>query len=143
MFLFFNQDTSAHGPSRQKVSLKLDIKAPASKVWDIVSVNSILSSSEGSHLPINFNLSQNYPNPFNPTTIIKYSLPIDTQVKITIHNLLGKKIKTLVNDEQTSGIRAVVWNGTNYNNQKVSSGLYLYSIQTTKYVNTKKMILLK
>ena len=105
--------------------------------------NSVLSSSKEGQLPKNFKLSQNYPNPFNPTTLIKYSLPIDTQVKITIHNLLGKEIKTLVNEGQTSGIRTVKWNGTDFNNQKVSAGLYLYSIQTTKYVNTKKMILLK
>lgn len=116
--------------------------------WDYLTptpgyTNSLFPGSEQGQLPKNFKLFQNYPNPFNPITIIHYNLPFDTQVKITVYNLLGKEIKTLINDEQIAGHKTIKWTGTDYNNQKVSSGLYLYSIQTAKYVNTKKMILLK
>lgn len=94
-------------------------------------------------VPNHFELSQNYPNPFNPSTTIKYSIPIESKVNITIFNTLGQKVKTLLNEVQTSGFKTVIWNGENSNGNKVSSGIYFYKITTEQFTDTKKMILLK
>ena len=64
-------------------------------------------------------------------------------VKITIHDLMGKIVKTLVNEAQTAGYKSIQWNDTNNRNEPVSSGLYLYTIQVRQFRQTKKMVLLK
>tara|TARA_A100000164_G_scaffold220127_1_gene195387 strand:- start:1548 stop:2309 length:762 start_codon:yes stop_codon:yes gene_type:complete len=96
-----------------------------------------------SNLPKDFSLKQNYPNPFNPITSLKYDLPEDGLVNITIYNMMGKIIKTLVNGYQTAGFKSVQWNATNHKNEPVSAGLYLYTIQAEEFRQTKKMVLLK
>ena len=88
-------------------------------------------------------LLQNYPNPFNPITSIRYDLPNDGLVNITIHDMMGRIVKTLVNAPQTAGFKSVQWNTTNDRNEPVSSGLYLYTIQAGEFKQTKKMVLLK
>ncbi len=94
--------------------------------------------------PDNFELSQNYPNPFNPTTTIRYAIPSESKVTITVFNLLGQEIASLVNDVKSSGYHEVVFNAAN-----LSSGVYLYkinAISTTgskEFSSTKKLILLK
>jgi len=90
-----------------------------------------------------FVLKDNYPNPFNPLTLISYELPSDRLVNITIHDMMGKKVKTLVNGLQTAGYKSIKWDATNDRNEPVSAGLYLYTIQAREYRQTKKMILLK
>ncbi len=94
-------------------------------------------------LPEAFALSQNYPNPFNPETVIKYALPEDCQVELTVYNILGQKVKTLVDEHQSAGYRMVHWNGWDDEGNETPSGLYFYKIQTPKYSETKKMILLR
>jgi flagellar hook assembly protein FlgD len=94
-------------------------------------------------LPHAFSLSQNYPNPFNPETVIKYALPEDCHVELTIHNILGQKVMTLVNESQSAGYRMVHWNGRDDKGNEIASGLYFYKIETPKYSETKKMILLR
>ena len=84
-----------------------------------------------------------YPNPFNPVTSLNYDLPNDSMVKITVHNMMGRVVKTLVNNSQTAGFKSVQWNATNDKNEPVSAGLYLYTIQAGKFRQTKKMVLLK
>ena len=93
--------------------------------------------------PSAFSLQQNYPNPFNPTTSIGYGLSEDSHVILTIYNLLGQPIATLVNEQQSAGYREVVWNGTNDAGDKVVSGIYIYKITTDNYSATKRMVLLK
>ena len=88
-------------------------------------------------------LIENYPNPFNPKTTIQYSLPVDTFVKIEIYNMLGNKVKNLVNKYQTSGKNLINWDSTNNQGKAVSAGVYLYSLETKYFRTTKKMILLK
>ena len=90
-----------------------------------------------------FELKDNYPNPFNPLTLINYKLPTDGLVNITIYDMMGRKVKTLVNGSQTSGYKSVQWNATNDRNEPVSAGLYLYMIQAGDFRQTKKMVLLK
>ena len=84
-----------------------------------------------------------YPNPFNPVTSLSYDLPYNSVVKITVHDMMGRVVKTLVNDSQTAGFKSVQWNATNHKNEPVSAGLYLYTIQAGKFRQTKKMVLLK
>ncbi|MBK7631989.1 MAG: SBBP repeat-containing protein [Ignavibacteriales bacterium] len=89
-------------------------------------------------LPEKYSLHQNYPNPFNPSTVIKYQLPISSQVIIKVYDVLGKEVATLVNEEKPAGRYQVNWNASN-----LSSGIYFYKIQSGSFVETKKMILLK
>ena len=84
-----------------------------------------------------------YPNPFNPITSLSYDLPEEGLVNITIYDMMGRIVKTLVNGSQTAGFNSVQWNATNDRNEPVSAGLYLYTIQAGEFRQTKKMVLLK
>ena len=90
-----------------------------------------------------FTLHQNYPNPFNPVTTLRYDLPENGNVNITIYDMLGRQVKALINQNQYAGYRSVVWNATNNYGEPVSAGIYLYQIQAGEYMQTKKMVLLK
>ena len=99
-------------------------------------------------IPATFILKQNFPNPFNPTTTIAYALPIASTVNLRIFNILGEEITTLVDAEQPAGWNNIVWNGTNSNNARVSSGLYFYRLtaagfDATHFLQQRKMLLLK
>jgi hypothetical protein len=89
-------------------------------------------------IPREFDLNQNYPNPFNPTTVIEFALPVKSKVELSVYNLLGEKIITLVNEEKDAGNHQVLFNAIN-----LSSGIYFYKLQANDFVQTKKMILLK
>ncbi len=89
-------------------------------------------------LPAKYALNQNYPNPFNPSTKIDYELPQRSDVQITIYNILGKKMTTLVSETQEAGYKSVVWDASN-----VASGMYFYQIISEDFIQTKKMVLLK
>ena len=93
--------------------------------------------------PYKINLHQNYPNPFNPTTLIRYDLPVNEHVSINIHDLTVKRVKSLVNTNQDAGYRSINWNATSDLGQPVSAGMYIYTIQTGEFRQTKKMVLLK
>jgi hypothetical protein len=99
--------------------------------------------------PSDFTLAQNYPNPFNPSTTIKYSLPVDANVQLTVYNILGQKVIELVNAVKKSGFYTVQWNGRNEFSQMVATGMYIYRIQWKSLdgnlVKSKmrKMILIK
>jgi len=94
-------------------------------------------------LPQRFALEQNFPNPFNPSTTIRYELPEEAMVNVTIYDMMGRVVRTVVNMEQTAGFKSVRWNATNNAGQPVSAGLYLYTIQAGEFRQTKKMVLLK
>ena len=99
-------------------------------------------------LPINFALEQNYPNPFNPSTVIKYSLPQESRVKLSIYNALGEEVAVLVNDIITAGFHQTQWNGLNSTGNQVSSGIYFYRLETEgqsgqQFVDVKKMMMVK
>lgn len=94
-------------------------------------------------LPISFDISQNYPNPFNPTTLIEYSVPVSSPVKLEIYNVLGQKVRTLVDQFEVAGRYRVSWDGTNQANQDVASGVYLYKLTAGTQTITKKMLMLK
>lgn len=88
-------------------------------------------------------LSQNYPNPFNPTTTIQFSIPTNSDTELTIYNIKGQKIKTLLSDSLTKGAHSCIWNGQDSNGKVCSSGLYLYKLSTEQTSVTKRMILIK
>ena len=100
-------------------------------------------SLDGSMLPLEFALGQNYPNPFNPTTKIQYALANDAFVNISIYDLMGRSIKSLINIEQAAGFYEINWNATNNNGELVPAGMYFYMIQAGTFKSTKKMVLLK
>ena len=89
-------------------------------------------------LPTVYSLEQNFPNPFNPSTTIRYSLPSSANVKLSVYDLLGREIATLVNEEQSAGWKEVQWNAG-----RVSSGIYFYKLTTGSFVEVKKMMVLK
>ncbi len=93
---------------------------------------------ENDLIPIAFNLEQNYPNPFNPTTSIRFSVPEAANVRITINDILGREVESLVNEELSAGNYTVKFDAA-----KLSSGIYIYTLQAGKIVQTKKMMLLK
>ncbi|MCJ7457467.1 MAG: T9SS type A sorting domain-containing protein [candidate division Zixibacteria bacterium] len=94
-------------------------------------------------IPERFELFQNYPNPFNFGTLIKYALPQESEVKIVVYNLLGQKVRVLVNDIQEPGYYTISWNGKNERGEAVGSGIYFYRIQAGSFTKTAKMSLLK
>ena len=94
-------------------------------------------------LPNSFDLFQNYPNPFNPSTTIKYNLPKAGLVKVYIYNILGQKIRTLVNGVQPAGAYSMLWNGLSDAGIRVSSGVYIYRMEAPGFAKTMKMMLIK
>jgi len=89
-------------------------------------------------MPAQFSLEQNYPNPFNPSTTIRYAITEAGLVNLKVYNLLGQEVLTLVNEEQTSGVYEVTLNAKTF-----SSGIYFYTLTSGKFIDTKKMIMLK
>ncbi len=86
---------------------------------------------------------QNYPNPFNPETMIQYQLAQKSNVEIIIYNLLGEEIISLFHGLQEEGFHQVMWDGKNELGTHVSSGVSIYHIKTEKFVDSKKMLLLR
>jgi hypothetical protein len=89
-------------------------------------------------IPNQYILNQNYPNPFNPSTVISYSIPASSKVTLTVYDVLGKFITTLVNENQEAGSYLV-----NFNAAGLSNGMYFYNLQSDNFVKTNKMLLLK
>ena len=102
-----------------------------------------MSSENEALLPQEFALHQNYPNPFNPVTRIRYDLPENSMVNITVYDMLGREVNTLVNQVQDAGFKSIIWDATNDYGKSVSAGIYLYQIQAGDFMRTEKMVLLK
>jgi hypothetical protein len=99
--------------------------------------------AETKSVPARYSLSDNYPNPFNPSTTIKFTMPTSGRVKLSIFDLQGRLISTLVDEVYSVGRHEVIWKGRDNSNRSVSSGTYFYRITTKGFVETKKMLLLK
>ncbi len=112
-----------------------DLTIQKTTVTDVRDLNKLI--------PDKFAVYQNYPNPFNPSTVISYALPKSSKVKVIIYDMLGREVKTLVNNFESSGNHEVVWNGDNNYGQKVASGAYIFRVVAGNNIATKKMILLK
>ena len=94
-------------------------------------------------LPTEYSLSQNQPNPFNPSTDISFSLPKSGQVKLTVYNILGAEVATLVDEIRSAGVHRITWDGTDKSGNPVASGVYLYRLTAGDFAETKKMVLMK
>ncbi len=99
--------------------------------------------NDGFTIPKWVELSNNYPNPFNPTTTISFSIPKETMVKLSVYNIKGQKVATLVNETMSIGRHEIVWDGKNSLGKETGSGVYFYRLETSKKSITKKMLLLK
>ncbi len=119
------------------------ISVPADNGPLTLSIDVSNLSVEDEVIPDVFALHQNYPNPFNPVTTLRYDLPENGLVNIIIYDLLGREVKSLINQTQDAGFKSVIWNATNDFGKPVSAGVYLYQIQAGEFVQTKKMVLLK
>jgi len=93
---------------------------------------------EGEEVPVSFELYQNYPNPFNPTTSIKFALPKESQVKLSVYTILGQEVATLVNSVMPAGYHTV-----NFDASNLPSGMYIYKIDAGSFSQIKKMLLMK
>ena len=94
--------------------------------------------------PEQYRLAQNYPNPFNPNTTIEYAIPINRKVSVKVYNVNGQLVRTLVNNQMVNaGTHKVVWDGKNHLGNKVSTGMYLYSLEWAGAKKVKTMTLVK
>ncbi len=116
---------------------------PSNGPFTMTIKENVLSLNGDRQLPSAFNLQQNYPNPFNPVTSINYQLASDTHVTLTVYDIMGQKIRTVVSEDQSAGFRSVVWNGKDNYNNPVSSGVYFYRLHAGNYIQTRKMILMR
>jgi hypothetical protein len=149
--LIFNNDKQTIGqinPHKETdVKFVFDVKrnAPVNKT-DTVVIK--ISSSNGVNVskeflftylaPKDYKLAQNFPNPFNPSTTIQYQLPFDSQVNLKVYDILGKEVTTLINEQQPAGFKEITFNA-----QRFASGVYIYRLTAGKFVDTKKMMVLK
>ena len=117
--------------------------SPSNSGWESDWIQETEQPVLAAEIPEGFVLDQNYPNPFNPSTSIQYGLDKDTQVKLTIYNMLGQEVRTLVDGFQSAGFKSVSWDGRDALGQPVSAGVYLYKLQAGKEITTKKMIFAK
>ena len=106
---------------------------------EIIGLDNLHSEST----PSKFNLSPNYPNPFNPVTNISFELPRSSRVSITIYNMLGQEIRTLLKEDQEAGFHSVQWDGRNEAGIRVSTGVYICRMKAGNYVKSIKMLLLQ
>ncbi|HMQ68252.1 MAG TPA: T9SS type A sorting domain-containing protein [Ignavibacteria bacterium] len=102
-------------------------------------INAVVSGITNlSELVSSYELSQNYPNPFNPETNINFSIPLSSDVKLSVYNVSGQEVASLVNERLDAGTYKVDWNAVNF-----TSGIYYYTIRTENFVQTRKMLLIK
>ncbi len=117
---------------------------PMAEVVNIEVVRDLITGIGGQEqLPTTFAVSQNYPNPFNPTTTIKYQLPKASDVNLVIYNVLGQKVRTLLNKKIDAGYHEMVWDGLNDIGAQVATGIYIYRFEAGDFKQVKKMILMK
>ncbi|MDZ7721563.1 MAG: FlgD immunoglobulin-like domain containing protein [candidate division KSB1 bacterium] len=90
-----------------------------------------------------FKLFPNYPNPFNPETTLPFVLPDRMQIRITVHDITGRRVKTLLQGYQPAGHHHIVWDGTDRSGRKASSGIYFIRIQTKEWNQMQKVVLVK
>jgi hypothetical protein len=133
---FIDSDVE-NGETYYYILSAVDFNGNESEYTDATEVT-FLSIDDMSGIPAEFGLYQNYPNPFNPITTIRYDLPEQTSVYITIYDLLGRQIITLVNETQEAGYKSIIWDASG-----ISSGIYIYRINAGNFTQTRKLVLLK
>ncbi len=110
---------------------------------DFIPFAQLSATEEGTSIPSEFQLHQNFPNPFNPNTTIFYDVSKESNVKVTVFDLLGREVVTLVDQVEPAGSRSISWDGRDYTGNLVNAGVYIYQIEADAFIQTKKMVLLK
>jgi len=108
-------------------------------MFTIGSVTAVDSKSEA--IPDKFALLQNFPNPFNPETCIVYQIPTSSFVHLAIYNLLGEKVKQMVEEQKQPGEYSVIWDGKDDDGKRVSSGIYIYQLCVEEKVTFNRRLL--
>lgn len=108
-----------------------------------IGVTAAVKELEIGVIPQDYALEQNYPNPFNAGTVIRFMVPTDGNVKIDVYNILGRKVRTLVDEFRVAGTHQTDWDGHSDDGVEVSTGVYFYRITADRFTNTRKMVLLK
>jgi hypothetical protein len=109
----------------------------------ICPTGSAVEEEEGPSVPKDFRLDQNYPNPFNNETVIKFNLRKPAEVRLTIYNILGQKVRTLIDEHLNAGSQTLSWDGKDDKGNDLSSGVYLYRLRAGEMSETKRLVLLK
>ena len=151
IYAFMDQSALSHWSDESEITGEWGIGAcagmycvpPSNGPFTLTIIEKVLSLDGDKQLPTAFNLQQNYPNPFNPVTSINYQLASDAHVTLTVYDIMGQKIRTVVNEHQSAGFRAAIWDGKDDYNNSVSSGVYLYRLHADNYIQTRKMILMR
>ncbi len=140
---FMYVDDKSYGSFIQSegANLGAEIKLAAIDI-DITDLPSNVKDTVTAFKPVGM-LAQNYPNPFNPTTNIKFNVPTASKVNLSIYNVKGQLVKTLVNDTFVAGEHSVTWNGVDNNNNSVASGVYFYKLDANGSTEMRKMLLMK
>jgi len=114
--------------------------------WFVDDVSLSLPTSVGDEereIPARFALNQNYPNPFNPATTFEFEVPVASKIRLTVYNLLGEAVRTLLDAPAEAGIHRATWDGKDDAGRSVVSGVYFYRMEAGDFVGTRKMVLLK
>ncbi len=111
--------------------------------WGWAQIVSPTGVDQTLEVPYEYRLSNAYPNPFNPVANLQYEVPEATEVKLTIYNLMGQEVRTLVNDMAQPGVHNIQWNTLDNKGRAVASGVYLYRLETAEFTQTMKMTLLR
>jgi len=119
--------------------LSANVNYTETKFTDIITS----SDEKQAYIPDEFVLYQNYPNPFNPSTTIQYDLPVSTNVQLKIYDILGREVRTIINEFQQPGKKTYQWDGKDNRGSIASSGVYFYQLQASEFLQTKKLMLLK
>ncbi|MBL7074320.1 T9SS type A sorting domain-containing protein [candidate division KSB1 bacterium] len=139
----FGDDTvQRFNPQNDSVLVTLDFGDGAQDMTILEPIYAAVDNDRKA-IPTTFSLSQNYPNPFNSSTSIRYGLDQAVQVELTIYNLLGQRVDTLVKSVQPPGEHTVCWNGTDGQGKSTPSGFYFYRLKTDRVLAVRRMILIK
>lgn len=148
--MYFDTDGSTEGTGVVEVILTSDSDPNENYKLQFTAITSNATGIAAAARPTQMSLKQNYPNPFGPasaskslSTTIDYALNKGTDITLTVYDMLGRRVKSLVNTHQAQGSYHVIWDGTNNNGQAESAGIYLYKIETASYSKTNRMILLR
>ncbi|HWO57107.1 MAG TPA: T9SS type A sorting domain-containing protein [bacterium] len=127
----------------QYVDRNTDVVTPTFTPGIITLTGDAVKELETGIIPQDYELEQNYPNPFNAGTVIRFKLPTDGDVKIDVYNILGRKVRTLVNEFRVAGTHQTDWDGRSDDGTVVATGVYFYRIQAGDFTSTRKMVLMK
>jgi len=117
---------------------------PASSITTLIGYyDGPVNVEETETLPKTYALFQNYPNPFNPTTTIEFQLPKTTNITVKIYDVLGREVRTLMDQPYSAGTHRINWNGLDNTGRKVATGMYFYRIYSKEFVAVKKCLLIK